>query len=161
MSKCPFVVLIGIIVLLFYFDGRSEEIKGADVSVDSHIGKADSYYRDGRHVESISEAKRAIELRPDDPRGYNFLVVNYARQRKYREAVNASQRQLEVLEAKDIFDVNIVTRHAALLEVSGGYDQAIEFLESYREKFPKTVDSHVEGLKKAKEKRVLYYPYFR
>ncbi len=66
-----------------------------------------------------------------------------------------------MLEAECTFDVNTVMRHAALLEVGSSYDEAIKFLENYRERFPKTVDIHVKGLKKAKENRTLYYPYFK
>lgn len=159
------VILIAVIILVISFKHQKEEVKISteeiNVSNDPYIERAIEYSFEGRYGEGILEAKKAIEIDPSDPRGYNCLVGNYAGQRKYSEAITASKKQLEILEAKGLFDVNIVSRHAALLEVSISHDRAIEFLESYREKFPRTIDIDVEGLRKAKREGTLYYPYFR
>ena len=130
-------------------------------SIDLYVEQASKYFLEGRYKEGISVAEKAIELNPNDPRGYNFLVANYAGQGNYCEAIKASGKQLEIIENNGIYDVNIVTRHAALLEVGVNHDKAIEFLKAYRERFPKTVNISIEGLKKAKVKRALYYQYFR
>lgn len=149
--------LIIVIVLVFHSRNQSD----GTVSNDMYIERASAYFLDGRFEEGILEAKKAIKLDPDDPRGYNFLVANYAGQGNYSEAINTSEKLIEMLETKGTFDVNTVTRHAALLEVGFSHDEAIKFLENYREKFPKTVNIHVEGLKEAKKKRNLYFPYYK
>lgn len=150
-------VLITGVVLVFHSQSQSN----GDLSNDMYIERASAYFLDGRFEEGILEARKAIELDPNDPRGYNFLVANYAGLGNYPEAIKASEKLINMLEADRTLDVNTVIRHAALLEVSSSHDEAIKFLENYREKFPKTVDIHVEGLKEAKEKRSLYYPYFK
>lgn len=150
-------ILITVMVLVFHSQSQSD----GDLSNDMYIERASAYFLDGRFEEGILEAKKAIELDPNDPRGYNFLVANYAGLGNYSEAIKTSEKLINMLEAERTFDVNTVMRHAALLEVGSSHDEAIKFLENYREKFPKTVGIHVEGLKKAKEKRTLYYPYFK
>ncbi|MDY6864169.1 MAG: hypothetical protein SV062_14420 [Thermodesulfobacteriota bacterium] len=130
-------------------------------SVDLYVEQASKYFLEGRYNDGISAAKSSVDLNPNDPRGYNFLVANYAGLGNYYDAIKASKKQLEIIESKGIFDVNIVTRHAALLEVGFNHDKAIAFLKAYRKRFPRTISTSIEGLKKAKVKKAFYYPYFR
>ena len=123
--------------------------------------KARDYLNKGRYEEAITELKKIIKIDPNYPYAYKALSSLYAKHQKYLEAIKTSERYLEIKKNKNMFDVNDIIYHAALLEVEYGPDEAIKFLESYREIFPRTVEIDIEGLKQAKAEGTLYFPYFR
>lgn len=57
--------------------------------------------------------------------------------------------------------MNDIRRHAALLEVGIGYEEAIAFLKQNRYKFPKIIEIDIKGLEKAGMNGCLYYPFYK
>lgn len=149
-----------ITVVLFIAFSIIPQSAGSDsfrYNVDAYIEKADAFYLEGKYREALNEANKAIALRPEDPRGYNYIIAIHIAEGDYRIALEASKRYLAVVDALDSLDANSLTRHASLLENVMGYKETMLFLQKYQRIFPRTVEKDIEGLKKANAQGRNYY----
>ena len=58
-----------------------------EVSVTDLLSQAQSAYRSGDHTRAISLATKAVELDPQNPRGFHFRGQLYGMQRRHRRAI--------------------------------------------------------------------------
>jgi len=114
------------------------------------IEKCDLYSRQSRYDELIQVAKKAIVLAPNEPQGYNCLSHGYAGQRNYSEAIKASSKYIEIMKSSHLLTPNAVMVHADFLLKGRGAEEAIKFLEEYREMSPVEIDMVIEFIRTGK-----------
>lgn len=128
-------------------------------SLDPYFRRFNEYLREGKYEEAISEAKRMIEIAPDDERAYNALQGTYTVTGRFKEALEVSKKVIEIARSKGRPACGSIETHAMILEYAGNQDKAIEFLEKYRQDCPKTVESVVKGLEEARSKGERFFPH--
>jgi tetratricopeptide (TPR) repeat protein len=78
------------------------------------VNAAAQYYRQGRYVDCLSTAKKALELRPDYPEAYNNLAAAYLSMKMWDEGIAAARKALELkpgyADAKDNLDYALAHR---------------------------------------------------
>ncbi|MDD1778889.1 MAG: tetratricopeptide repeat protein [Candidatus Helarchaeota archaeon] len=127
-------------------------------SLDPYFERFDEYVANGNYEEAIAEAKKVIEIAPQDERAYSVLKGIYSTTGRYTEAIEVSKELLEVVKNKGIPICGYLRSHAAILEYDGKQDEAIEFLKGYRRDCPETVKELVNGLNEAKAKGESFFP---
>jgi len=147
------LILILPIALVTYGEGKAE------VSVEPHLKKLRIYEREGRYEEAIIEGKMALEINPEDERVYSALRSVYTLAGKYKDALKISEKLLEIVKSKGLPVCGYIQKHALILEYAGRQNEAIRFLEGYRESCPKSVGKIVNGLRKAKSKGERFFPF--
>jgi tetratricopeptide (TPR) repeat protein len=146
------VVLIVAIVLVTYTKIWSQDkSKEVQISNDPYIESAATHRKRGEYEEAVLNAEKAIEIDPQDPRGYGILADIYRRQGRYSEAIEQYKKVME-LEPTSIPNLFGMVR---LLDEASGIDDAIQYLSEWIHKNPhhsslNEAEGLLENLKNAK-----------
>ncbi len=117
-----------------------EEKTGEAVeTVEPYLKKAQDYKTKGDYEAAIAEAKKAIEISPNDLRAYEFLVGLYFDLGRFGEAAALDKVFIDKYEQQASLDLNLIQRHVKILRCAYEFDAAIQFLENHSGVSPKKI----------------------
>lgn len=153
MSRLLCLVLITPIIVLVPYTKSWAQEKSQEVTIssDPYIESAATHRKQGEYEEAVVNAKKAIEIDPQDPRGYGILASIYRSQGRYSEAVDQFKKVME-LEPTSIPNLFGMVR---LLDEATGIDDAIRYLDEWLQKNPEhssrnEAENLLENLKNAR-----------
>ena len=99
-----------------------------------------------------------IGLDPHDERGHIRLRAIYTLLQRYEEALEENLIVIELRRKKNTAACGDVVVQAMILEFDDRQNEAIEFVEQYRDSCPNTVARLSKGLIEARSRNDMYFP---
>jgi len=120
--------------------------------IELYLKKAQEYKRKGEYEAALDEARRAVEIEPNDLRSYTMAGGLCMELGRFEEAVDIDRKYIKLLEEGNNLGWFEIMRHVWFLKCARQYDEAVEFLKKHRDVSAQKTDDLIRRVEEDKAK---------